>query len=97
MLFICVVYFHIVRLGFLLLFPTLNLIYFPVDIPGKKHSHYYTYFGVSGHVVVPRLKSGFRKMVHEDAVETHACHDFRLDQLANTIYYKEAGDDNLYV
>jgi hypothetical protein len=35
-------------------------------------------------------------MVYDDAVETHACHDFRLDQLANTIYYKEIGDDNLY-
>jgi len=63
---------------------------------GKKRSLPYTYFGVSGHVVVPRLKSGFRKMVHDDAVETHACHDFRLEQLASTIYYKEAGDDHLY-
>jgi hypothetical protein len=50
---------------------------------------------VSGYVFVARLKSGFRKMVYDDAVETHACHDFRLE-LANTIYYKEAGDDNLY-
>jgi hypothetical protein len=65
-------------------------------MPGKKHSLSYTYFGVSGHVVVARLKSGFRKMVYDDAVETHACHDFRLDQIANTIYYKEVGDDNLY-
>jgi hypothetical protein len=67
--------------------------------PAGEHSsrsHSYTYFGVSGHVVVARLKSGFRTMVYEDAVETHACHDFRLDQLTNTIYYKEAGDDNLY-
>jgi hypothetical protein len=35
-------------------------------------------------------------MVYEDAVDSHACHDFRLDNLASTIYYKEAGDDNLY-
>jgi hypothetical protein len=63
---------------------------------GKKHSRSYTYFGVSGHVVVARLKSGFRKMVYDDAVDSSACHDFRMDQLANTIYYKEVGDDNLY-
>ena len=63
---------------------------------GQKHILSYTYFCVSGHVIVARLKTGFRKMVYDDAVDTHACHDFRLDQLANTMYYKEAGDDNLY-
>jgi len=71
-------------------------IYVSVDMSGKKHILSYTYFCVSGHVIVARLKTGFRKMVYDDAVDTHACHDFRLDQLANTIYYKEAGDDNLY-
>lgn len=35
-------------------------------------------------------------MVYDDAVDSHACHDFRLEHLANTIYYKEAGDNNLY-
>jgi hypothetical protein len=50
---------------------------------------------VSGYVFVARLKSGFRKMVYDDAVDTHACHDFRLE-LASTIYYKEGSDSNLY-
>lgn len=58
--------------------------------------HRITYFGVSGYISLARLKSGFRRMVYDDAVDTHACHDFRLDQLTSTIYYKEVGDDNLY-
>lgn len=36
-------------------------------------------------------------MVYDDAVESHAYHDFRLDGIARTIYYKEeAGDNDLY-
>jgi hypothetical protein len=72
------------------------ILIFTVDMTGKKHSNSYTYFGVSGHVVVARLKSGFRKMVYDNAVEFHACHDFRLNPPTKTIYYKEDGDNNLY-
>lgn len=43
-----------------------------------------------------RLKSGFRKMIYQDAVDSHACHDFRLGQDVSSIYYKEEGDNNLY-
>jgi len=56
-----------------------------------------TYFGVSGRVVDARVRSSFRKMVYDDAVDSHAYHDFRLDGMACTIYYKEeAGDNDLY-
>jgi hypothetical protein len=70
--------------------------YFSVGISGMKHSLSYTYFGVSGHVGVSRLKSGFRKLIFDNAIDSHACHDFRLNHLANTIYYKDAVDNNLY-
>jgi hypothetical protein len=51
---------------------------------------------VAGHVSVARLKSGFRRMIFQDAVDSHACHDFRMGQGVSSIYYKEPPDNNLY-
>ena len=45
---------------------------------------------------VARLKSGFRKLIFQDAAESHAYHDTRMGQDACSIFYKEAPDNNLY-
>lgn len=47
----------------------------------------FSYFVVQGHVEVDRLKSGIRQMVFRDAVESHACHDFRRVTLVMFLPY----------
>lgn len=55
-----------------------------------------TYYIVEGYIEVPRLKSGFRKLLFYDAVECHAHHDYRMGPEACSIYYKDASDNKLY-
>lgn len=47
-----------------------------------------------GTVQVARVKTGFRYLIYQDAVDSHACHDFRIEG-ASSIYYRD-GDDNLH-
>ncbi len=50
-------------------------IYVSIEMFGRKRS-LYTYFFVSSHIAVASLKYSFRKMVYDDAVDTHAYHDW---------------------
>lgn len=61
---------------------------------GQEHLRSYQYYGVQGTVQVARLKTGFRYLIYQDAVDCHACHDFRINR-ASSIYYLD-GDDNLH-
>jgi hypothetical protein len=35
-------------------------------------------------------------MIFQDALDSQACQDFRMDQGVSSIYYKEPPDNNLY-
>lgn len=67
---------------------------FEIGTVGQKHPRSYQYYGVHGTVKVARLKTGFRYLIYQDAVDAHACHDFRIKD-ASSIYYPE-GDDTLH-
>ena len=56
----------------------------------------YKYYVVKGTVFMfsARLKSGFRFLIYQDAVESHACHDFRISR-PTSIYYNDV-DESLH-